>query len=286
MQIVRTIAQTREAVAHARARAESVGLVPTMGALHEGHRSLVRTARQRCGYVAVSIFVNPTQFGPEEDLEAYPRTFEADRSACQADGADLIFAPAVKEMYPGPGLTTVHVADLTAGLCGASRPVHFDGVTTVVAKLFNIVGPDVAFFGEKDYQQLAVIRRMVLDLDMPVEVIGCPTIREPDGLALSSRNEYLDVDQRRQAPVLHAAMQRAAQAALAGRRNVAELIAGIEGDIRESGPAEIDYVKIVDAETLDELPEIDRPARICLAVKMGKCRLIDNLAVDAPQSDR
>ena len=283
MVVARTIAETRALVADARARGQSIGFVPTMGALHEGHRSLNAEARRRCGYVVVSVFVNPTQFGPNEDYASYPRTLSADLDACEQDGADLVFVPDVDQMYPGKRLTTVQVAGLTEGLCGASRPGHFDGVTTVVAKLFNIVAPDAAFFGEKDYQQLAVIRRMVLDLNMPIEVVGCPTVREADGLAMSSRNQYLDGQQRRQATVLYAAMCQARDSILAGEAVAARLIAGIERKIDQAGLADIDYVRIVDAETLADLPVVDRAARVCVAVKIGTCRLIDNLAVDAPR---
>jgi len=277
-----SIAQTREKVAAARRDGRSVGLVPTMGALHAGHISLIREARARLGehgFVVVSVFVNPTQFGPGEDFARYPRPIEDDLELCRQHGADLVFHPPVSEMYPQPGMTKVHVQGLTAGLCGAIRPGHFDGVTTVVAKLLNIVGPDAAFFGEKDYQQLVAVRRMVRDLDMPVEIVACPTVREADGLAMSSRNRYLEPEQRRQAAVLYRAMRRAVEASAAGRVDAAALIAGIESDIRESGPAVIEYVKIVDAERLEELPRVDRPARVCLAVRIGACRLIDNLAV-------
>ena len=280
MLVTRTTGETRAAVSQARARGCVIGFVPTMGALHAGHRSLVGEARRQSDFVAVSVFVNPTQFGPQEDFQEYPRTWEADRAACEQDGVDLVFAPEVAEMYPSPGLTTVRVSGLTDRLCGAFRPGHFDGVTTVVAKLFGIVAPDRAFFGEKDFQQAVVIRRMTRDLNMPVEVVLCPTVREPDGLAMSSRNQYLTPEQRRQAPVLHAALCAAAGQVRAGRTDAAELIRGVEHRIRASGPVEIDYVRIVDPLTLKDVERVECRARLCLAVRLGSCRLIDNLAID------
>ena len=280
MRVVRSIAETRASLAPVRDQGRSIGLVPTMGALHAGHRSLTAAARKRCDFVVVSIFVNPTQFGPGEDFDRYPRTLETDLAACRDDGADLAFCPDVNEMYRQDGSTTVHVARVTEGLCGKSRPGHFDGVTTVVAKLFNIVGPDVAFFGQKDYQQLVVIRRMAADLDMPIEIVGCPTVREPDGLAMSSRNEYLDEAQRAQAKALYSSMRRCGQRIESGQVEAATLIAGIEEDLRASGPVAIDYVAIVDPDTLADVQRVEGPVRICLAVRIGECRLIDNLAVD------
>jgi pantoate--beta-alanine ligase len=286
MDVVETVAEVRELVGRARAAGHSIGFVPTMGALHAGHRSLVQAAGKACDYLVVSIFVNPAQFGPTEDFDRYPQTPEADLEACRVDGADLVFRPAVGEMYPGPRLTTVHVARLTEGLCGASRPGHFDGVTTVVAKLFNIVTPDVAYFGDKDYQQLQVIRRMVRDLDMPVKIAAGPTVREPDGLAMSSRNQYLTQAERKQATVLYRSMCHAADAVSAGRADAEALIAGIEKELKESGPVTIDYVRIVDPESLEELRQVTGPARICLAARIGQCRLIDNLAVEGTPPGR
>ena len=280
MELVETIVQTQQLIRAVRSRGKSIGLVPTMGALHEGHRSLVRQARQQCDTVAVSIFVNPDQFGPSEDYKAYPRTLEADLAACREDGVDLVFHPGVEQMYPQQRLTTVRVERLTASLCGAFRPVHFDGVTTVVAKLFNIVQPDYAFFGEKDYQQLVVIRRMARDLDMPIEIIGCPTVREPDGLALSSRNVYLDPAQRQQAASLNRALRRGGEQIAAGTIDAAQLVAEMRAEIEEAGPCGIEYIEIVDPQTLEPLAVVDRPGRICLAVRVGGCRLIDNWPVD------
>ncbi|MCP4247126.1 MAG: pantoate--beta-alanine ligase [bacterium] len=279
MQVAQTINATRTHVAAARDSGHDIGFVPTMGALHAGHRALIQQARHSCGYVVVSIFVNPSQFGPNEDFDEYPRPIEADLEVCRADDVDLVFQPAASEMYPDTRLTTVRVDRVTDGLCGPARPGHFDGVATVVAKLFNIVQPDRAFFGEKDYQQLAVIRRMVRDLNWPIEVVGCPTVRESDGLAISSRNRYLDAQQRRQAPCLSGALRRAADAVAAGPVAAAVLQAEIERDLRAAGPVEIEYVRIVDPETLEEIESTVQSARICLAVRIGPCRLIDNLAV-------
>jgi pantoate--beta-alanine ligase len=282
MKVGRSIAEARAALARVRADGRSIGFVPTMGALHAGHRSLVIAARARCDFVVVSIFVNPTQFAPGEDFERYPRTLNHDLAACREDGVDLVFCPDTQEMYPGDRLTTVQVSRVTEGLCGRFRPGHFAGVTTVVAKLFNIVEPDAAFFGEKDYQQLVVIRRMVADLDMPVEIVGCPTVREPDGLAMSTRNEYLTEEQHDQARVLYGSMRRAAERLASGQVETTALIAGIGDELRASGPLTIDYVAIVDPDTLEDLPRVVGTARICLAVRIGACRLIDNLAVDGP----
>ena len=270
MKVLSSIEQTRAAVAAMRGDGRSIGFVPTMGALHVAHRSLIDAACDRCDAVVVSIFVNPTQFCPGEDYEQYPRPLEADLAMCRQAGV----------MYPIGSTTTVRVDRLTDGLCGAHRPGHFDGVTTVVAKLFNIVAPDVAFFGEKDYQQLKVIARMVRDLDMPIEIVGCPTVRDKDGLAMSSRNAYLSPWQREQAVSLSQAMGHAAEAVAAGTRDASALIEQMERQIREAGAVDIDYVSVVDAETLESLDEVRGASRFCVAVRIGGCRLIDNLAVD------
>lgn len=282
MHVLKDIAPARQWVRQEQRSGRTVGLVPTMGALHRGHLSLVEAARARCSSVAVTIFVNPTQFGPQEDLAAYPRPLQADLAACEKAGVDAVFAPDVETMYPGGVFTRVHVATLTDGLCGPHRPGHFDGVATVVAKLFQILPADAAFFGEKDYQQLRVVQQLVRDLNIPVEVVGCPTVREPDGLAMSSRNAYLVPAQRAQAACLYQALNRACTRAAGGVRRAAELIDGIRGDILAAGPAGIDYVEIVDAVTLEPLTAVNRAARICLAVRIGGCRLIDNVAVDMP----
>lgn len=253
-----------------------------MGALHEGHRSLIRAARAECDEVVVSIFVNPTQFGPGEDFERYPRPIEADLEACRQEGATAVFCPAASEMYPEGARTTVRVAGLTEGLCGAHRPGHFEGVTTIVTKLFNLVAPDRAYFGQKDYQQSVVIRRMVRDLLWPLEIVVCPTVREPDGLALSSRNAYLSPAEREQALSLSRALFWARDEILRGVRDTAALIAGMRERIEAAGPCSIDYIEIVDADELTPMPVARGRCVLALAVRIGQTRLIDNVLVDVP----
>ena len=270
----------REAIRDLRRGGAIVGLVPTMGALHEGHLALVRESREQCSATAVTIFVNPTQFGPKEDLAAYPRPRETDLAACRSEGVDLVFTPPVEAIYPGDEQTNVHVGRVADILCGPCRPGHFDGVATVVLKLFNILPADRAFFGEKDYQQLVVIRRMVRDLNLPIEIVGCPTVREADGLAMSSRNAYLSSAERKQAVVLSRSLFAAVDRIKSGQTSVSEIVGQIHEQIRAAGPCEIQYVDVVDAVTLEILTTVDRPARICLAVKIGSCRLIDNVGVD------
>lgn len=282
MQVYQTIEPCRGVVLRARQSGDTVGLVPTMGALHEGHLSLIRTAKKRCHRVAVTIFVNPTQFAPHEDFAAYPRPQEKDLELCRQAGVDLVFTPSVATMYPQDTRTTVHVAELSDGLCGPFRAGHFDGVATVVAKLFNILPADVAFFGEKDYQQLQVIRRLVRDLNLPIEIVACPTLREADGLAMSSRNVYLTPAQRTQAVSLSRALFAAVEEVRAGQRDARAITHKARASILAAGPATIEYVDIVDAESLAVLTTIDRPARMCLAVRIGSCRLIDNMALDGP----
>ncbi len=280
MQLAHTINEVREHVRDAQQRGWSIGLVPTMGALHEGHLSLMRAARERCGYVAISIFVNPTQFGPAEDFEAYPRELHGDLAAAEAVGMDLVFAPSVEEMYPGEPATTVTVARLTDRLCGAFRPGHFAGVTTVVAKLFNIIQPDCAYFGEKDFQQLQVIHKMVADLHLPIEIVSCATVREPDGLALSSRNKHLSPDERRVAPKLYEALR-------AGARVVRQGGAGREAQdvVRDALAAEplfrLQYVEAVRPDTLEPDDEPGPPMVVAAAAFLGSTRLIDNVVVTA-----
>lgn len=276
------IETSRQAVWAARRKGQKSGLVPTMGALHEGHYSLIREARARCDFVAVSVFVNPAQFGPNEDFTAYPRTEAADLEACESLGVDLVFVPAVESIFPPNTLTNVVVSGLTERLCGLRRPGHFTGVATVVAKLFHILPTDLAFFGEKDYQQLQVVKRMVRDLDIPIDIIACPTIREPDGLAMSSRNALLSTDERQRAASLSHALFRIRDRVLAGERDVATLTAAIRAEIEAAGPFDIDYVEIVDDEHLEPLAAIDRSARICLAARIGTVHLIDNIGVDVP----
>jgi len=278
--IVESISAVRSRVGSARREGHRIGLVPTMGALHEGHLSLVRHARRRCEYIVVSLFVNPTQFVAGEDYESYPRTLDADVAMCRTEGVDLVFAPSVEEMYDPSAATTVHVARLTETLCGPHRPGHFDGVTTVVTKLFNIVQPDVAFFGQKDAQQAIVIRKMVRDLDMPVEVVVCPTVREPDGLAMSSRNRYLSAEQRQQALCLYRSLQEARRAIEEGQRDTRVLTTRMRRIIEAAGPCAIDYVEVVHPETLERVEHVNGAVLIAVAVRIGKARLIDNILVD------
>lgn len=276
MSLVHTISEVREATAAARREGRTVGLVPTMGALHEGHMALVRRAREQCGFVGVSIFVNPTQFGPSEDFARYPRTLEADSRMCQQAGVDLIFAPDADEMYPEGFGTWVEVGGVTEMLEGEFRPGHFRGVATVCLKLFNIFRPDRAFFGLKDYQQLQVIRKMVRDLDLPVEIVPVEIVREPDGLALSSRNRYLNAEERRAALILSKSLAAAKSAFDSGERS-AQAIGSIVRSVLDSEPlAQTDYAVVVDAETLVAVERIDRPAVVLLAVRIGGTRLIDN----------
>ncbi|MEX0749343.1 MAG: pantoate--beta-alanine ligase [Dehalococcoidia bacterium] len=253
-----------------------VGHVPTMGYLHEGHLSLVREARRQSAHAVATIFVNPAQFAPHEDLGRYPRDEDRDLSLLEAERTDAVFVPTVDEMYPEGYATYVGVDALTQRLEGASRPTHFRGVTTVVLKLFNIVRPDRAYFGQKDAQQLAVIRRMVRDLDVPVHVVGLPIVREPDGLAMSSRNAYLTPEQRAQAPVLDRALALAERLFDDGVRDASQIRRHVEETIRAQPLAEIDYVSVADAETLDELEIVDGAALVSLAVRFGATRLIDN----------
>lgn len=280
MEIIRKIATVRKRIEQARRDGKRIGLVPTMGALHAGHMSLIDAAVQKCDYVVVSIFVNPTQFGPDEDLDEYPRDLEADSRLCEEAGVELIFAPDVGEMYPSPNMTWVNVAELTTGLCGRNRPGHFRGVTTVCNKLFNIVRPDVAFFGQKDAQQGIVIKRMVADTNLPLEIEICPTIREKDGLALSSRNKYLDAQQRKDALLLHEALTRARQMVQQGVRDSRQIIAAMNEILQSAPGVAVEYVSIVDPETLAQLDTITERAIIAVAAMVKTTRLIDNIIVD------
>jgi pantoate--beta-alanine ligase len=250
-----------------------------MGALHEGHAALVRSARQGTGFVVVSIFVNPTQFGPQEDYARYPRTPDADRTVCGDAGADLIFAPTAEEMYPNDSLTSVEVTKLDEVLEGPSRPGHFRGVCTVVLKLFNIVLPDVAYFRQKDAQQARVVRQMVRDLNVPATVQVEPTVREPDGLAMSSRNRYLSAAERSVAPRLYAALRAARDRALAGETDAARLESALAGELAAIPGSRVDYARVVDADTLMPLARLDRPALAVVAVFLGTTRLIDNVTI-------
>jgi pantoate--beta-alanine ligase len=277
--MVRTVGELRRAVQAIRVAGRRLALVPTMGALHEGHTSLIRAARQRADAVCVSIFVNPRQFGPNEDFDAYPRQMQEDRAMLEHAGVELLFAPAIEEMYPPGFVTTVNVAKLTEPLCGADRPHHFDGVATVVTKLLLQALPDVAILGEKDFQQLLVVKQLVRDLDIPVRIEGCPTWREPDGLALSSRNKYLSPEQRAIAPSLHRALQDVAAHFRSGDE-IAAHCARAARMLRDKGFASVDYLEVRDAETLTLLSRVeDRPARVFGAARLGTVRLIDNVPV-------
>jgi pantoate--beta-alanine ligase len=277
LKIISTIDQMRTASRVVRRQGKLLGFVPTMGALHEGHLSLVRAARAASDVVAASIFVNPTQFGANEDLAKYPRSFKRDCEMLEREGVEFVFAPSVEEMYPAGAVTWVTVEELSGKLDGRSRPGHFRGVTTVVAKLFHIVEPDKAFFGQKDSAQVAIIRRMVSDLNLPVEIVVCPIVREADGLALSSRNGYLSPEERKRALVLHRSLMRVQQLDEAGERDAARLkAAGREEFARESS-VRLDYFEVVDPETLNPIAETSSGALVAVAAYVGATRLIDNI---------
>lgn len=281
MQILSTISETRAVLRQLRLAAEfparTIGLVPTMGALHEGHRSLVHAACQRCDLVAVSIFVNPAQFGPAEDFARYPRTLDADCRMLETEGVDLVFTPAVEEMYSTGASTFVDVGGVSDRLDGASRPGHFRGVATVVTKLFNIIEPDLAFFGQKDAAQVAVLRQMVRDLNFPVELVTCPTIREGDGLAISSRNRYLSQQERQQAPMLYRALRVAEHLAIQGESRAKPLFKAMRDAIAEDSGVRVDYLAIVNPETLLPLKDTADGALLAIAAFVGGTRLIDNI---------
>ena len=277
MRVIDTGVELREAVAGARAVGKRIGFVPTMGALHEGHLSLVRRAREENDFLVISIFVNTTQFGPNEDLDSYPRDLEGDTAKSREIGVDVIFAPTAAEMYPEGFSTRICQTGLADVLEGAHRPGHFDGVCTVCAKLFNLVQAGKAYFGRKDYQQSLIVRRMVRDLDFPLEIRVLPTVREEDGLAMSSRNQYLNPEERRQAPSLYRALKRAREAFHAGERKASTLRGMMEEEIRQAPLAKIDYVAIADAESLASLDTIETDAVALLAVRIGGTRLIDNM---------
>ncbi|MDQ4421753.1 pantoate--beta-alanine ligase [Sphingobium sp. DEHP117] len=281
MQIVRDVPALRSAISALKVGGGRVALVPTMGALHEGHMSLVRRARDHADHVVASIFVNPMQFGKNEDLDAYPRQEARDAAMLEAEGVAILWAPTVEAMYPAGFATTISVSGVSEGLCGAARPGHFDGVATVVAKLFNQVRPDVALFGEKDFQQLAVIRRMATDLDMGLGIIGVETARAEDGLALSSRNAYLTAEERARAVALPDSM-REAVAVLEAGAEVDGTLVGVKNRLAAAGFGPIDYVELVDAGSLQPVRRIGGPARLLVAARLGTTRLIDNMAVSAP----
>lgn len=279
MEALHSLREMRIRSRSARARGSRLGLVPTMGALHEGHLSLIRAAKAKADVVAASIFVNPTQFGPNEDFTRYPRNLEKDLALLEREGVDLVFVPSIEEMYPQQSVTWVTVEGLSDRLCGKSRPGHFRGVATVVAKLFNIVDPDTAFFGQKDAAQVAVIRRMVRDLNMPVAIEVCPIVREPDGLALSSRNAYLSPEQRKDALVLFRALTRTRELFESGERNPATLIDAAK-KFAGSPAVRLDYIEIVDPNELAPLTTIDQPALVAVAAFVGNTRLIDNIVLE------
>jgi pantoate--beta-alanine ligase len=281
MKICKTIDDVCTASREARSKGKRLGFIPTMGALHEGHLSLVRAARAQCDVVAVSIFVNPLQFGPSEDLAKYPRTFEPDRDLLEKEAVDILFAPTLEEMYPAGAVTYVTVEGLSEKLCGKSRPGHFRGVTTVVAKLFHIVEPDAAFFGQKDAAQAAIIRRMVLELNMPVEIVVCPIVREPDGLAMSSRNAYLGPQERKSALALHRALTQVKNRFDQGERNAAILIEAGKLVIAQEPSVRLDYFEIVDPTTLNPMQELTGSALVAVAAFVGSTRLIDNVLLHA-----
>jgi pantoate--beta-alanine ligase len=288
MRTVTTIGALRAVADEARAKGGSVGLVPTMGYLHDGHLSLMAAAREQCELVVATIFVNPLQFAPDEDLDAYPRDPDGDAAKAAAAGVDVLFTPADAEMYPRAVLTTVSVAEISERMEGATRPAHFDGVTTVVAKLFAVIGPCRAYFGEKDYQQLALVTRMVEDLSFPVDVVGCPIGREPDGLALSSRNAYLNPQQRTAAPVLHTALQAGRAAVAAGERDPAAILDLVTDIVGAEPEADLDYVALADAATLRPTAALEpgRSYRLLAAARFGRPRLLDNLAITVPANAR
>jgi pantoate--beta-alanine ligase len=282
--VAEQIEEVRRRVALARKEGKSVGLVPTMGALHEGHASLIRRARAETGFVVVSIFVNPTQFGPAEDFVRYPRTLAEDLTLCEQEKADLVFAPATETMYPDGFHTRIEVAGLQDRLCGASRPGHFRGVATVVAKLFHIVQPDAAYFGQKDAQQVRIIDQMVRDLNMPVRIRVCPIVREPDGLAISSRNRYLGAPERQNAAILFRALEEARHMVEAGERDAKRVRQKLMSLIESTPGATLDYAEVVRAENLETLERLAGEVLIAVAVRFGATRLIDNVVIQIAAS--
>ena len=281
MEVVETIESVRDIVKAARQKGKKVGLVPTMGALHRGHISLIEAAGRTCDFVVVSIFVNPTQFGPGEDFKKYPRTFEADLEICRKAGVGLVFAPGAEQMYGKEELTWVTVEKLTEPLCGRFRPGHFRGVATVCAKLFNIVLPDVAFFGQKDGQQALVVKRMAADLKMPLEIVVCPTVREPDGLAVSSRNKYLTEEERKDSVLIYKSLEKCREMIESGTRDTETIVAAMREVLSRAPSIQIQYVSIVDAETLQSLDKVRGRVLAAVAAQFGSARLIDNIVVDA-----
>ncbi len=281
MKLVKTIQSVRALVKTARSNGRKIGFVPTMGALHIGHISLIESAVKDCGFVVVSIFVNPTQFGPSEDFDKYPRTLDADLQICEKAGVDAVFVPADSEMYPTQNITWVNVEKLTTPLCGRFRSGHFRGVTTVCAKLFNIVLPDIAYFGQKDVQQAIVIKQMVKDLNMPLEITVCPTVRESDGLAVSSRNKYLSPENRKNAALIYKSLQKCSVLIKQGTKETQTIIDQMRNILSRMPGANIEYVSIVNADNLQPLDNISGRALAAVAVNIGETRLIDNILVDS-----
>lgn len=278
MQVTKTVMETRALIKEWKKEGKTVGLVPTMGYLHEGHASLIRKCREENDIVVVSVFVNPTQFGPNEDLEAYPRDFQRDSALCESLGADLIFHPEPEEMYQDP-CAFVSIETLSENLCGKTRPIHFRGVCTVVSKLFHIVAPDQAYFGQKDAQQLAIIRKMVQDLNFDIQIVGCPIVREADGLAKSSRNTYLNTQERQAALCLSRAVKRGQEIIAVGMDSEA-VLSEMRAVIEAEPLARIDYVSMVDALTMQNVARVDRDVLVAMAVYIGKTRLIDNFSYE------
>lgn len=278
MKIAKTVESVRRLAKAARKAGKKIGFVPTMGALHIGHISLIEAAKKNCDFVVVSIFVNPTQFGPGEDFKKYPRPIEADLKICRKAGVDVVFAPTPREMYPAENLTLVNVEKLSEPLCGKFRPGHFHGVATVCAKLFNIVLPDVAYFGRKDAQQAIVIKRMVADLNMPLKIVVCPTVREKNGLAMSSRNQYLTAQQKKDAALIYKSLQKCRQMIRQGGKDTKKIIAEMRKVLKQIPSVEIQYISIVDAETLRNIDRITGKVLAAVAVKIGSTRLIDNIS--------
>lgn len=282
MKLVKTISEVREEVGRARSSGRSIGLVPTMGFLHEGHLSLMDRCRELSSYVVISIYVNPLQFGPSEDFDQYPRALESDLALAEERGVDLVFAPDGHELYPGELTVTVTPRRLADRLCGLSRPGHFEGVLTVVSKLFGIVQPDLGVFGQKDFQQAVLIRKMVTDLDMPVHIEVAPTVREADGIAMSSRNEYLSADERRRALSISRGLAGAVRSFGSGERDAAAIRQGVLGTLEAAGGVDVEYVEVVSADELEPVEQADENTVVAVAARVGDTRLIDNARLGAP----
>lgn len=281
MEVAKTIEQVRKLVKAGRKQGKKIGFVPTMGALHIGHTSLIRAAVKKCDFVVVGIFVNPTQFSPSEDFDQYPRPLDTDLKICKDEDVDVVFVPTTEQMYGPENLTWVNLEKLTETLCGKSRPGFFRGVATVCTKLFNIVAPDIAFFGQKDAQQAVIIKRMVADFNIPLEIVVCPTVRQPDGLAVSSRNDYLTQQQKKDATYIYKSLKKSEQMVDNGVTDTRKIIAEMKKIISRIPSIKIDYISIVDAETLQPVEQIAGKALAAVAVRIGQARLIDNIMVDS-----